>query len=109
MGYGGDSGTMNRLFFKEITMESSVWGLKVLQLKSVCWMDPKTWIENIPVSWKKIDIAIYHGHSGCKLHDTKINILACSQVEALELKAKALKNVWTKKFDSSQFNGDPKN
>ena len=39
---------------------NSIFGKALLHLKQVCWMSPWVVVENIPSSWKKIDIDIHH-------------------------------------------------
>jgi len=79
MGYGGDSGTMNKNYFVTVTRKDSVFGMEVLRLKSVCWMNPCSTVENIPASWAKIDVAIYHAYlSGCNLSGADFNILVAT-------------------------------
>eukprot|EP00353_Schmidingerella_taraikaensis_P015764 CAMPEP_0185612160 /NCGR_PEP_ID=MMETSP0436-20130131/20013_1 /TAXON_ID=626734 ORGANISM="Favella taraikaensis, Strain Fe Narragansett Bay" /NCGR_SAMPLE_ID=MMETSP0436 /ASSEMBLY_ACC=CAM_ASM_000390 /LENGTH=63 /DNA_ID=CAMNT_0028245343 /DNA_START=459 /DNA_END=650 /DNA_ORIENTATION=+ len=60
MGYGAELGTMNGEYFEKITRKDSVFQRKVLELKSVCWMDPKAFVEHIPDSWARINVALYH-------------------------------------------------
>jgi len=69
MGYGAESGTMNQNNFDLVPASpDSAFGKKMLRLRSVCWMDPKAFIEGIPASWSSIEVAIYHAYlPQCKM------------------------------------------
>ena len=56
-----NNGTMNIECFTKVEAKHSVFEGKVLKLKSVCWMDPKGFIQNIPMNWGKVHLYIYHG------------------------------------------------
>ena len=80
MGYGGDSRSMNiEHFRRKSAYYGSVFGMQVLSLQEVCWMDPRTFMENIPKSWASVDVAIYHCYRpGCNMDGAHINILVAS-------------------------------
>ena len=78
MGYGVDEGTMNGDYFDIIPasqVEKSAWNKEILSLKSVCWMDPKAYIYEIPASWRWVAVVCYHGTKpGYHMCDSKLEI-----------------------------------
>lgn len=88
MGYGAESGTMNIEYFKVLSPPPHVttaFGKKILRLESVCWMNPRATIENIPSHWKQISVAIYHQYyDNCRLQDTHVDLHAQTMAQAHE-------------------------
>ena len=72
MGYGGANPCAwhnNEEYYTKTMFPNSIFGKPLLQLISVCWMGPYVVVENIPISWKKLDIDIHHVYmKGCSLN-----------------------------------------
>lgn len=62
--------TNNASYFGKTNLEESTFGLPLLYLRSVCWMDPWAILEKIPASAEKIDVFIYHiYHNGFRMNN----------------------------------------
>ena len=107
MGYGAENGTMNIECFTDESPppETSVFGKKILRLDSVCWMDPRATIENIPSQWKMLSVHIYHRYyDGCRLQDTFVDLHAQTMAQERPIK---LLHRWG--FSSEEIAKHPKN
>mmetsp|Transcript_23329 Transcript_23329/g.31212 ORF Transcript_23329/g.31212 Transcript_23329/m.31212 type:complete len:92 (+) Transcript_23329:420-695(+) len=85
MGYGAESGTMNSEYFEIVTRDDSVFGKKILRLRSVCWMNPRAYVEHIPANWKQVDVALYHVYQrNWNLREANFNVFVASQMKLME-------------------------
>ena len=48
--------------------------MKILVLKTVCWMNPWTVVEHIPADWTKLSIAIYHNYTQSFHMNNNLNV-----------------------------------
>ena len=63
----------DKMYYELIEIENSTYGLPLLHLKSVCWMNPWAVVERIPSNAAKIDVFIYHIYgSGFGMNNTCI-------------------------------------
>ena len=85
LSYGGGNNSMwtnDASYFKRIEREDSTFGLPLLHLDSVCWMNPWAVVEKIPANATKIDVFIYHiYHNGFRMNNTcEIKIAAEDEI-----------------------------
>ena len=53
--------TVETWYVKE-RREDSIFGLQVLRLNSIWWMNPHAWVEQIPADWSRVKVVIYHAY-----------------------------------------------
>ena len=63
LSYAGGNNSMwtnSSEYFDQKDVDDSTFGLPLLHLKTVCWMNPWAVVEKIPAQAEKIDVFIYH-------------------------------------------------